>query len=490
MVKSEKVEVGKIYTYKELCRIFEEPEKTSDSRTAQKKEWSRFFRWSNPTARKYQIEEIYEIPKEKQDRRRFNGGNCTSKYLALDDSIMFYLNEKQHINGTISVLLIMIGLLRPEYIENRREHKDYKGSEWSEGVVNHVFWRMNDIVINAGKNSLERLRKDHYISVSTQITVAVKGNKKISLSAEKSQRVEEILAKVREELNLKPNELFQPDRREEYENRVKQYIEEEVKQPVLYFYRVYDISCTGKEYPYKTVEMVDMLTRRFVKAICTSILKIDFGHGYYRRDDIAIQTMKLLNRQFMHLSEESWGKWFSELLETEMNEEESVFFNVYYYPYMNWAGQERKKLQKQAQQENKITEERMRENEELEQVFKDIERKEYQRDVEAARREAVASLGEEQVQEAEQIIPNLDWKKIMESENQQDPYLKYAQYLMESYFGAVDMTIYVKNKKERIKMIENKMNGAMKDYKMFHGQDGYEWLADLDTPWSMNGLEI
>lgn len=80
--------------------------KTRTSKQAQLKEWARFFKWSNPTTQTYLVEEIYKSPKEKIDGHRNNGGNCTSKYMALDDFIMAYMIETKKIFCTISELVV------------------------------------------------------------------------------------------------------------------------------------------------------------------------------------------------------------------------------------------------------------------------------------------------------------------------------------------------------------------------------------------------
>ena len=66
--------IGNIYKYKELCVLFNEQPKTSDSKKAQLKRWRRFFNWENPTTHTYKIIEIYDEPKEIEDGRKNNGG--------------------------------------------------------------------------------------------------------------------------------------------------------------------------------------------------------------------------------------------------------------------------------------------------------------------------------------------------------------------------------------------------------------------------------
>lgn len=70
-----KLRVGEIYKYKELCEILKDKPRTgTNSRKSQFREWERYFKWSNPTTQKFLIEEIYDIPKDKVDGRKKNGG--------------------------------------------------------------------------------------------------------------------------------------------------------------------------------------------------------------------------------------------------------------------------------------------------------------------------------------------------------------------------------------------------------------------------------
>ena len=493
MVKIEQLTIGTIYTYKELCQLFEEDMKTSDSRAAQKKEWARYFSWSNPTARKYQIEEIYEVPRKKQDGRKNNGGNCTSKYLSLDDRIMSCMDQKEHMCCTISSLLTAAELLREDYIRNRWNHKEYKDTEWSAGVVNHVFWRIDTIVINAGKNSLERLKKEGYLVVSPRIVLVNQRNEKIKLSERRTQIVEGILVRVRKKMDLKPNELFKPERRKEYEKTVIKCIEEELKEQIAYYYRVYDITRTDKEYFLKTSEDIGKLTRKFVKSICMSILKVNFRHEFYSREVIAVQTVRLLNRQFTYMKEESWDAYFPAGAEDKMSEEDEIFFWVYYCPFKEWQWKEKKVREEREmleQQKEVIPEERQKEIEELKQMLAQIDSQEQQEIVAEYRQQVVDKFGEEQTQELEHIIPNLNWKMVFESEGNSSPYMKYIDYLLKSYYNAVDVLTYVKDNDDRIRIVENLMNRAIKDYKYDHEQDEYLWITDLETPWTADGLEI
>lgn len=69
-----KIVIGNIYTYKQLCKIFNIKPTDGNSKKSQLKEWERHIKWTKPTSQKYLITEVYDTPKEKTDGRKNNGG--------------------------------------------------------------------------------------------------------------------------------------------------------------------------------------------------------------------------------------------------------------------------------------------------------------------------------------------------------------------------------------------------------------------------------
>lgn len=478
MVKTEKIEKDQVYTYKELCFLFEEPVKTSDSKSAQLKEWRRYFKWSNPTNRKYKIEEIYDAPRDKQDRRKYNGGNCTSKYLALDDVIMCYMEKKQKTVVTMSGLLVSAGLLSEEYIANRWSHKKYLESGFSEGVVNHVFWKM-ELVVNVGKGSLARLAKEGYLFVVKRFVLAGYHHEKRYLSENGSRIVEEIKDSVRKDMDLQPNELFNPKRREEYDAEVIKRIEEKLRVEVKYYYRVYDISATDKTYSRKTAEDVRGLTRKFVKSICMSIIKIDFGDRFYLRRETVIQMIRLVNKQFQNMSDSNWDEYGEEYYGSKISDADAVFWWCCFLPYYEWRLERDMKAIPKAESPENGPESNMEEIWLLEQEMETDERKAAQG---WERQKVVNRFGEEQTREFERIIPNLDWEKVFKEDDEQGAYLQYIEYLLNKYYKTVYLLSYMRET-EKGKALERVMNGAVQDCKIMNEDNTYFWLEALEPAW-------
>ena len=96
MVKTNLIEVNKIYSYKQLCALFEEDVKSGSSKRSQLKEWKRHFEFEkaiNPKTHKigakFLIVRIYDEPLEKEDGRKNNGGRSFTDYpnFKVDESI-------------------------------------------------------------------------------------------------------------------------------------------------------------------------------------------------------------------------------------------------------------------------------------------------------------------------------------------------------------------------------------------------------------------
>ena len=74
------LQTGATYSYKELCETLGTNTKAGDSKTAQMKEFARYFNWEHPKkpktkkpSKKFTILEIYDTPMEKIDNRKNNG---------------------------------------------------------------------------------------------------------------------------------------------------------------------------------------------------------------------------------------------------------------------------------------------------------------------------------------------------------------------------------------------------------------------------------
>lgn len=90
--------IGHDYKYKELCSIFGESTKTSDSKKAQLKRFSQYIAWENPTNRIFRVTEVYDTPREVDDGRKNNGGARANsgKKFQLQEEFDYLLNSFLH----------------------------------------------------------------------------------------------------------------------------------------------------------------------------------------------------------------------------------------------------------------------------------------------------------------------------------------------------------------------------------------------------------
>lgn len=93
----------------------EDKPRTGNSKKAQLKEWRRYFDWENPTKQIYRITEVYDIPKEKEDLRKNNGGfrEGSGRKVKMKEEFDCLLNQFFHkwfnrnsYNGTVDLCTI------------------------------------------------------------------------------------------------------------------------------------------------------------------------------------------------------------------------------------------------------------------------------------------------------------------------------------------------------------------------------------------------
>lgn len=436
----DKLVIGKEYKYKELCELFGEKVKTSDSKMAQLKEWGRWFRWSNPTKQKYRIEEIYEEPHEKIDGRVNNGGNNTSKYQALDDVIMRYMLREKYCIHTISALLARAGLLSKKYLDNKWEQVDYYESGVSQGVINNVFWKMA-IVDNAGKSSLKRLERDGYISVVPRVRLVLKGGSLVLLSREDSQKALEMREELKEELHLAPNALYNREIRKEFDKQYNKKLGEEFSKNIDYSYRMHEITLLNKEYTKRNTDIY-ALTRKFVKEICVYLINIQYK-DFYIQEKTRKQVAYLVSELFNYMSDKNWEQYFADG-ELSDNEDDLTFLIGYVLFYFEW-----KKQDKERENRRKVQEEKER--------------------TERARNYAISHLGEERVLEMEDVIPDIDWVRLVAAESEEDEYLQCLYHMMLQY-DKLDGIWGFNSEEEKEDYIRWKVNDAKRWY-----LEGLEW---------------
>lgn len=332
MVDISKIEVGKTYKYGELCEKFGEARVSSNSKKAQLKEWERFFKWTNITTQKYQIEEVYNFPKEKTDGRRNNGGNSTSKYLAMDDCIMNYLQKRRDVEVTIGTLLEDIGLLIKDYHCYKRKNEFFIDQGFSEGVVNNVFWKMQFIERNA-KAAIDRLKKENYLNCEVDTILVNRDRSSVVLDDDGIQKEKALKQQIMTEMGIHNFDLYKKEKRKDFDPKYQAGLKELFGDEADYvFQRFHLILNDKKTYTSKSSSGRDGLTRRFVKEICMYIMSLDYK-GFYLKENTQRQVINLLEQLFVHMNAENWNRYEEEDFKTN---KELVFMVTYYQMQGGW----------------------------------------------------------------------------------------------------------------------------------------------------------
>ena len=410
----DKLEIGKIYTYDELCTIFGEEKKTSNSRDSQKKVWACFFQWSNPTKQKYLIEEIFETPKAKIDGRRNNGGNNTSQYTALDDLLVEYFENTHHEKCTIPQLAVKIGILSDEYELCRKNKTSYcSENHFSIDLLEELLCNIQSCVLSALKSSLNRLSKGSYLSVSSYTVLALTNGSKKVLSSEDSQIVSQFDNSVLNEMGISKQDSFKECYAKKYQQKMNVKLSDYFACKTAYYYTQYEILRNDKIYSAKSNETLHRLSRKFVITIGIAMLRYICRYerklndaGYDQTDSIR-EIINLIEQFFVFILPDSWNEFWNK---EEFNDENKELLFWSQYCLVKAHDNSETKTQDQCVPEQK---------------------KDY-------RKIALETLSMAEIQEIERILPDIDWTSIYEDEN----YNKRCGRAFEAYFDTKDTFKY------------------------------------------------
>ena len=91
----DKIHIGEIYTYKQLCEIFDEQYKSGEAKKAQVRMWNRHFKWEYPInkktkkpSKKFKIIEIYDTPLKKKINHK---KRIKNDYEIMDDYVILHI---------------------------------------------------------------------------------------------------------------------------------------------------------------------------------------------------------------------------------------------------------------------------------------------------------------------------------------------------------------------------------------------------------------
>ena len=163
-----------IKSYRELCKVLNIKEKTSNSKKAQMNEFDRFVKYKK-IGYKFSIQEIYETPLKKQDGRT-SGNN--SKYVEDIEKLILDLLAQDDNKGTVELsvgkLLETLNMINQNYRECRQDIP--RLSEFLNVEIGDVydFYNSTQSKLKSNlKRALEKLRSSRLVYVTPFITVSV-----------------------------------------------------------------------------------------------------------------------------------------------------------------------------------------------------------------------------------------------------------------------------------------------------------------------------
>ena len=222
-----------VKNYKELCKLLNEKEKTSDSKQAQLKEWERYFKFEKK-GHKYIILEIYDLPLKKKDYRIY--GNNSIYIEHIEKGLLKYLSQQKGyiVELVFKNLFYPLCLVNHNYLRINKEElkKEFNLTDFE---INHFYQYSyqycKSILISSLKNLRNRslihyefitmvsiTRKNEKDQIITEIREATNEEKKYIISIERE---------VLKQMKLKNiNSVYLAFKQEEFYYKINQLLSE------------------------------------------------------------------------------------------------------------------------------------------------------------------------------------------------------------------------------------------------------------------------
>lgn len=271
MVDVTKIRIGETYTYRQLCKLFNEKQEGGNSKKSQLKKWAQHFKWSNSTTQKYLIIEIYSEIQPFEDNRKNNGGNNTGKFTSIDDMIMLSFDEVEEIKTTLPRLAVLIGILSEQYNTHRFDYSEFcNNNGYSHEFVSEYFSNIESCVLRAIKRSINRLKNEGFIEADSYYVLVLENGSTEKLSIEAMKYFETEIERL---TKTKKYTIRNSPQFSEFSRNVISLINQMLGISVRYYYREYSLRKTSFEYSIKTNRDYSRLTRSFLITICYNMIK-------------------------------------------------------------------------------------------------------------------------------------------------------------------------------------------------------------------------
>lgn len=169
------VEVGQAFkNYKTLCEYLGEDVKTSNSKTAQEKNWERYFSWEKISRYGLQITEIHEVVKDKFDNRK--GGNNTVNYIdKIEKSILRMLSRREDGESVFlskNKLLKELNVVNGNYVDSKYKPAKLSSiTEISRDEISDFYQTSDSLLYRNVESALKRLRSKALLVFESVVTV-------------------------------------------------------------------------------------------------------------------------------------------------------------------------------------------------------------------------------------------------------------------------------------------------------------------------------
>lgn len=354
MMKDKNLEVGKKYkNLKLMCEVLGLVYKDStNSRKANLKEIECYYKLEKQ-GRAFIVEEKYNVPQDKTDKRKNNGGHlANTKYNLLMDDLLInwlYENDEQVMNVTFNQLF---GENKDEDEKNipilNNDYKDLLDIGYEQfakeigirkDLVDVYTEKLRKIIIKCLETALGRLQKQKIIT--WQIDIMVKYfDLEVEIADEKltetiKQKEQEVYND--EEINITPFQRKNPSINKRFKREVIKKLTN-----VASYWKVYTIEILDWDKIIKINDINEIkkeLTNRFIKSILNAVLNKKYGtkvdnpggigkiriNEYHPFDSMeSLENINELDKIFfVDYQKKDWVDTWAECLGEELNNEES-----------------------------------------------------------------------------------------------------------------------------------------------------------------------
>ena len=281
MIDVSKLEVGGVYSYKELCELTGAEYKRGKSRSLQmngfgEDGFARFMKLEKIKYGKYMVKEIYETPLLVQNRIQSGNSSIYFKYIEL--IILKYLSKKY---GTKEVIFsrrklwLMLGMINEKYNRVDKTSLLRLGNNIvTEDDIEKFYLRCNSKLNYILKKALENLSKRRLIDYEERTIICKSYNNKhehVVANIDEREQIIQIEFDVLQEFKCEDlNAIAYKRLTQKYYNRVKQIIFDNFRWE--YYYKAYSIAFNHANIN-KTIPRIEETLDNAIKKLNSNIIK-------------------------------------------------------------------------------------------------------------------------------------------------------------------------------------------------------------------------